>query len=62
MIFAVLSLTNHVQILKEYSLHLFIDIKCLENVLHDEQKSLEPDCYKMFTTRIEMFKNADKVR
>ncbi|KAJ8669296.1 hypothetical protein QAD02_000555 [Eretmocerus hayati] len=35
-------------------------IKCLQNVLQTEKMSLQPDCYKMFTGRIEMFKNADK--
>lgn len=37
------------------------DIKCLQNVLKDEKSSLQPDCYKMLTTRIEMFRNAEKV-
>ncbi|XP_014236728.1 Golgi apparatus protein 1 [Trichogramma pretiosum] len=36
-------------------------IKCLQNVLKDNEKTLQPDCYKMLTTRIEMFKNADKL-
>ena len=34
---------------------------CLQNVLDDSNKSLQPDCYKMLTTRIEMFRNAAKV-
>ncbi|XP_006615715.1 Golgi apparatus protein 1 isoform X2 [Apis dorsata] len=36
-------------------------IKCLQNVLEDNNKSLQPDCYKMLTTRIEMFRNAAKL-
>ncbi|XP_043249603.1 Golgi apparatus protein 1 [Colletes gigas] len=36
-------------------------IMCLQNVLEDSNKSLQPDCYKMLTTRIEMFKNAAKL-
>lgn len=36
-------------------------IMCLQNVLQDSNKSLQPDCYKMLTTRIEMFKNAAKL-
>ncbi|XP_053972285.1 Golgi apparatus protein 1 [Hylaeus volcanicus] len=36
-------------------------ILCLQNVLEDSNKSLQPDCYKMLTTRIEMFKNAAKL-
>lgn len=38
------------------------DIMCLQNALEDNNKSLQPDCYKMLTTRMEMFKNAAKVR
>lgn len=34
---------------------------CLQNALEDSNKSLQPDCYKMLTTRMEMFKNAAKV-
>lgn len=34
---------------------------CLQNALQDSNKSLQPDCYKMLTTRMEMFKNAAKV-
>jgi golgi apparatus protein 1 len=37
------------------------DIMCLQNALQDSNKSLQPDCYKMLTTRMEMFKNAAKV-
>ncbi|CAK9831500.1 Golgi apparatus protein 1 [Anthophora retusa] len=36
-------------------------IMCLQNVLEDSNKSLQLDCYKMLTTRIEMFKNAAKL-
>ncbi|KZC10387.1 Golgi apparatus protein 1, partial [Dufourea novaeangliae] len=36
-------------------------IMCLINVLEDNTKSLELDCYKMLTTRIEMFRNAIKL-
>ncbi|XP_076234853.1 Golgi apparatus protein 1 [Calliopsis andreniformis] len=36
-------------------------IMCLQNVLEDSNKSLQPDCYKMLTTRIEMFRNAAKL-
>ncbi|XP_066589109.1 Golgi apparatus protein 1 [Prorops nasuta] len=36
-------------------------ITCLQNVLQDTTKSLQPDCYKMLTTRIEMFRNAAKI-
>ncbi|XP_050588557.1 Golgi apparatus protein 1 [Bombus affinis] len=36
-------------------------IMCLQNVLDDSNKSLQPDCYKMLTTRIEMFRNAAKL-
>ncbi|XP_001605655.2 Golgi apparatus protein 1 [Nasonia vitripennis] len=36
-------------------------LKCLQNVLKNEEKLLLPDCYKMLSTRIEMFKNADKL-
>ena len=36
-------------------------IMCLQNVLDDTNKSLQPDCYKMLTTRIEMFRNAAKL-
>ncbi|KAK2580723.1 hypothetical protein KPH14_011351 [Odynerus spinipes] len=36
-------------------------IMCLQNILQDSNKSLQPDCYKMLTTRIEMFKNAAKL-
>lgn len=36
-------------------------IMCLQNVLQDNNKSLEPDCYKMLTTRMEMFRNAAKL-
>lgn len=36
-------------------------ILCLQNVLKDSNKSLQPDCYKMLTTRIEMFRNAAKL-
>lgn len=35
----------------------FSDIKCLQ----DNKDSLQLDCYKMLTTRMEMFKNAAKV-
>jgi len=34
---------------------------CLQNALEDTNKSLQPDCYKMLTTRMEMFRNAAKV-
>lgn len=34
---------------------------CLQNVLEDNNKSLQPDCFKMLTKRIEMFRNAAKV-
>lgn len=34
---------------------------CLQNALQDNNKPLQPDCYKMLTTRMEMFKNAAKV-
>lgn len=37
------------------------DIKCLQNALQDSNKPLQPDCFKMLTTRMEMFRNADKV-
>lgn len=33
-------------------------IMCLQNVLENKDKPLNPDCYKMLTTRIEMFQNA----
>ncbi|XP_015515645.1 Golgi apparatus protein 1 [Neodiprion lecontei] len=33
-------------------------ILCLQNVLNDEKISLQPDCFKMLSTRIEMFRNA----
>ncbi|XP_032671298.1 Golgi apparatus protein 1 [Odontomachus brunneus] len=36
-------------------------IMCLQNALEDSNKSLQPDCYKMLTTRMEMFKNAAKL-
>ncbi|CAL7951690.1 unnamed protein product [Xylocopa violacea] len=38
-------------------------IMCLQNVLKDnnKDKSLQPDCYKMLTTRIDMFRNAAKL-
>ncbi|XP_033338391.1 Golgi apparatus protein 1 [Megalopta genalis] len=36
-------------------------IMCLQNVMDDSNKSLQPDCYKMLTTRIEMFRNAVKL-
>ncbi|XP_076655241.1 Golgi apparatus protein 1 [Halictus rubicundus] len=36
-------------------------IMCLQNVMEDTNKSLQPDCYKMLTTRIEMFRNAVKL-
>nr|ARK19823.1 venom protein [Ampulex compressa] len=36
-------------------------ILCLQNVLRDNNKSLQPDCHKMLTTRIEMFINAAKL-
>ncbi|CAK9798296.1 Golgi apparatus protein 1 [Anthophora plagiata] len=36
-------------------------IMCLQNVLEDSNKSLQLDCYKMLTTRIEMFKNSAKL-
>lgn len=38
-----------------------IDIMCLQNVLNDNNRSLQPDCYKMLTSRIEMFRNVAKV-
>lgn len=37
------------------------DIKCLQNALQDSNKPLQPDCFKMLTTRMEMFRNAAKV-
>lgn len=52
------------ELLQRYSLIEtvnFSDIMCLQNVLQDKNKSLEPDCYKMLTTRMEMFRNAAKV-
>ncbi|KOC67661.1 Golgi apparatus protein 1 [Habropoda laboriosa] len=36
-------------------------IMCLQNVLEDSNKSLQPDCFKMLNTRIEMFRNAAKL-
>ncbi|KAG8034414.1 hypothetical protein G9C98_007490 [Cotesia typhae] len=36
-------------------------IGCLQTVMTDTKKSLQPDCYKMLSTRIEMFKNAAKL-
>lgn len=36
-------------------------IMCLQYVLNDSNKSLEPDCYKMLTKRMEMFRNAAKL-
>lgn len=43
------------------NLNYITDIKCLQNALQDSNKSLQPDCFKMLTTRMEMFRNADKV-
>lgn len=43
------------------SYYTYTDIMCLQNALEDSNKSLQPDCYKMLTTRMEMFKNAAKV-
>lgn len=37
------------------------DIMCLQNALQDSNKPLQPDCFKMLTTRMEMFRNAAKV-
>ncbi|KAK0179710.1 hypothetical protein PV327_005438 [Microctonus hyperodae] len=34
---------------------------CLQNAMNDAEKSLQPDCYKMLSTRIEMFENAAKI-
>ncbi|XP_014213335.1 Golgi apparatus protein 1 [Copidosoma floridanum] len=36
-------------------------INCLQNVLQDEKKRLQPDCYTMLISRIEMFRNAEKL-
>ncbi|XP_008555491.1 Golgi apparatus protein 1 [Microplitis demolitor] len=36
-------------------------IGCLQTVMGDTKKSLQPDCHKMLSTRIEMFKNAAKL-
>jgi hypothetical protein len=35
-----------------------LDIQCLQNVLNDPVKSLQHDCERMLTKRIEMFENA----
>lgn len=35
-------------------------ITCLQNVLQDSKKSLQPDCFKMLTMRMEMFRSAAK--
>ncbi|XP_012286119.1 Golgi apparatus protein 1 [Orussus abietinus] len=37
-------------------------IMCLQNVIKDDNKSLQPECKKMLTIRMEMFKNAAKLR
>lgn len=36
-------------------------IKCLQNAINDSKKVLQPDCYRMLSMRIEMFKNVAKV-
>ncbi|XP_012256488.2 Golgi apparatus protein 1 [Athalia rosae] len=33
-------------------------IMCLQNIMEGHTKALQPDCYKMLSTRIEMFRNA----
>ncbi|XP_015126768.1 Golgi apparatus protein 1 [Diachasma alloeum] len=36
-------------------------IMCLQNTMNDGKKPLEPDCFKMLSKRIEMFKNVAKL-
>ncbi|XP_011302233.1 Golgi apparatus protein 1 [Fopius arisanus] len=36
-------------------------IMCLQNIMDDGRKPLDPDCFKMLSKRIEMFKNVAKL-
>lgn len=53
-------LYNHTHADEKSLIFFSSDIMCLQNVV-DSKKPLQPDCYKMFTTRVEMFRNAAKV-
>lgn len=55
--FTLLNMITFINNLNNY----ITDIKCLQNALQDSNKPLQPDCFKMLTTRMEMFRNADKV-
>ena len=48
--------------LKNKNLFSYLDIMCLQNVLYDDNKPLQVDCFHKLSQRIEMFKNAAKVR
>lgn len=53
------SILNLILIKKNFVSHL--ELRCLQTILSDQSKALEPDCRSKLEKRMEMFKNADMV-